>query len=57
MLPYLPEIAKLIDQTNNGKLMLDNLPKHLRDAVPLLVNRGFLRRATFMTTGDSVRLP
>ncbi len=54
---YLSEIAKQIDLTNNGKLLVSALPTQaLRDAVPLLVNRGFLRRATFMTNGDAVRL-
>ena len=57
MTPYLTDIAKQIDLTNNGKLLVSALPDNLRKAVPLLVNRGFLRRATFMTTGDAVRLP
>jgi len=57
MTPYLTEIAKQIDLTNNGKLLVSALPDHLRKAVPLLVNRGFLVKATFMTFGDAVRLP
>lgn len=56
MTPYLSEIAQQIDLTNNGKLLITALPKHLQDAVPLLIKRGFLYRATFMTTGDAVRL-
>jgi hypothetical protein len=50
------EIAKLIDTTNNGKLLVINIPFPLRDNVERLVKRGYLRRATFVNSGDAVRL-
>jgi len=53
----LAEIQALLATTNNGKLMLANIPGPARSAVPLLVKRGFLARATFMRPGDAVRLP
>ena len=50
-------IAKLIDNTNNGKLMVDRIEDdRLIDAIPALVKKGWLRRATFMNRDDAIRL-
>lgn len=49
-------IVSLIAGTNNGKLMIDRIPQPARAAVPLLIKRGFLKRATFMEFGDAVRV-
>lgn len=55
--PYLSQIRDMIATTNNGKLMLAAIEDPVvRDAARLLVKRGFLVKATFMTYGDSVRL-
>lgn len=45
-----------IDMTNNGKLMLVNVPANLRQAVKDLLAEGFLCHATFLTCGDSIRV-
>lgn len=53
----LNSIRARIGTTNNGKLMLDNIPAEHRRAVPELIDAGYLVRATFMRPGDAVRLP
>ena len=50
----LGRIKLLVAATNNGKLLLANIPYPTRDAVPALVKRGFLNRATFLEPGDAV---
>ena len=50
------QIADLIRTTNNGKLMVMRIPPELRRFVPDLREDGRLIPATFMHTGDSVRL-
>jgi hypothetical protein len=49
-------IAELISTTNNGKLLLANIPQELRRFVPALKAEGRLIPAGFMHTSDSVRL-
>ena len=49
-------IAAKIKTTNNGKLMLVNLTKEERAMVPTLTQAGLLKRASFLQSGDSVRL-
>ena len=50
----LDEIREEIALSNNGKLMLVNLPRHLREFVPALIEMGALKKATFMESGDSI---
>lgn len=50
-------IRDMIKTTNNGKLMIKNIPYPARAAVDDLVGRGLLHLATFIEPGDSVRLP
>ena len=50
------QIAEMISYTNNGKLMVMRIPPELRRFVPDLREDGRLIPATFMHTGDSVRL-
>lgn len=50
------DIAEKIATTNNGKLMLQNLTRDERAEVPELVNKGLLRRATFLDYNDAIRL-
>jgi len=52
----LPLIVRELETTNNGKLMLARLPAHLKAYVPGLLAGGYLERATFLETGDSIRL-
>lgn len=49
-------ITGLVETTNNGKLMLKNIPREARSYVGLLVSDGKLRTAQFIEYGDSVRL-
>jgi hypothetical protein len=50
-------IQEAIATTNNGKLMICRIenPAH-RLAVPALIEMGVLAKATFLSTGDAVRL-
>ena len=50
----LEEIKEEIYLTNNGKLMLVNLPLYLHKFVPALIEMGALKKATFIEFGDSV---
>jgi hypothetical protein len=50
-------IRSLIATTNNGKLMVANIPFPARREVPDLIASGALVRATFMRFADAVRLP
>lgn len=49
-------IRALIDTTNNGKLMLVNIPMPMRKHVDELVLSNHLSRATFIHPGDAVRV-
>lgn len=49
-------IAREVRQTNNGKLLLANLPAVLRGAVDGLVACGKLSRAKFLEFGDSIEI-
>jgi len=49
-------ITGLVETTNNGKLMLKNIPREARSYVGLLVSDRKLRTAQFIEYGDSVRL-
>ena len=53
----LSAIKTLIGHTNNGKLLVARVPCELREAIPGLLDAGLLRRATFMYSGDAIRLP
>jgi hypothetical protein len=48
------EIKREVSTTNNGKLMLVNLPIHLRKYVDPLIKMGYLKPAAFMKFGDSI---
>jgi hypothetical protein len=50
------KIADLIRTTNNGKLLLANIPQELRRFVPALKAEGLLIPACFIRTSDAVRL-
>ncbi len=47
-------ITREIRQTNNGKLLLANVPRDLRAAVSGLIARGKLNRAKFLEYGDAI---
>ena len=49
-------IAKLISHTNNGKLLVARIPVGLRGWVPYLWEERRLNFATFMYSGDSIRV-
>jgi hypothetical protein len=49
-------IADLVRTTNNGKLLLTNIPRELRRFVPELKAEGLLIPACFIRTSDAVRL-
>lgn len=45
-----------INMTNNGKLLLANVPATVRPHLPALRAEGFIESATFFTYGDAIRL-
>ena len=45
-----------INMTNNGKLMIANVPQELRSSLPGLLDEGFIVKATFLSYGDAIRL-
>lgn len=49
-------IRREVQLTNNGKLLLANVPADLRGRVNGLIARGMLSRARFMEYGDSISL-
>jgi hypothetical protein len=49
-------IAEMISYTNNGKLLIARVPLGLRGWIPYLWEEGRLETATFMRSGDAIRL-
>ena len=49
-------ISELVGNTNNGKLLVARIPVGLRGWVPCLWEEGRLNFATFMYSGDSIRV-
>ena len=50
------QIVDMVNMTNNGKLMRNNIPVTLHTAVSVMLAEGALKRATFINVGDSIRL-
>jgi hypothetical protein len=52
----LESIMQKIDSTNNGKLMICNLTKVERSALPEYLKAEFFTYATFLNHGDAIRV-
>lgn len=47
-------VLDAISITNNGKLLLSNLNTSQKKLIPYMMKKGYIVKATFMNSGDSV---